>query len=95
LGYQAPFEGLLEICAARDKEDFALKSLAGAGFDTIELSEGVTDVPRQKKKRVAEFAYANLQCADLPKLGIKDWVNPKVVPSRDAADIAICRKRFS
>ncbi|MDG6923438.1 MAG: phosphosulfolactate synthase, partial [Nitrososphaerota archaeon] len=50
---------LLEICVMRDKESVALNKLASSGFDTIELSEGVVEIPFLTKRRVAEFAHSH------------------------------------
>lgn len=50
---------LLELCISKGKEDQALRRLLSIGFDTIELSEGVTDVSLYTKKKVAEFAHSN------------------------------------
>jgi phosphosulfolactate synthase len=50
---------LLEYCVSKSKEAIALKNLSTAGFDTIELSEGVLEIPYFTKKKIAEFAHAN------------------------------------
>lgn len=50
---------LLEVAVNKGRMDYALKSLKDAGFDYIELSEGVIDIPMHLKKRIAEFAHSN------------------------------------
>jgi phosphosulfolactate synthase len=50
---------LLEICVTKGKEDLALSRIAKAGFDTLELSEGVIDLSNYVKKKVAEFAHSH------------------------------------
>ena len=50
---------LLEMAINRGKMDVALESIRNAGFDTIEISEGVIDVPIFLKKKIAEFAHSN------------------------------------
>jgi phosphosulfolactate synthase len=49
---------LLEICISKGKEDFALERLSHLGFDTIELSEGIIEVPTFVKKKIVEFAHS-------------------------------------
>lgn len=50
---------LLEYCISKGKEAVALRKLISVGFDTIELSEGVFEVPYLVKKKIAEFAHEN------------------------------------
>ncbi len=50
---------LLEVAVNKGKIDYALNSLKDSGFDHIELSEGVIDIPLHLKKRIAEFAHSN------------------------------------
>lgn len=50
---------LLEICITKGKEELALEKLVSLGFDTIEMSEGVIEIPSPTKKKVVEFARAN------------------------------------
>jgi phosphosulfolactate synthase len=52
---------LLEYCISKGKEALALRKLRAIGFDTIELSEGVLEVPYVVKKKIAEFAHSNNQ----------------------------------
>lgn len=50
---------LLEMAITKGKADKAMNGIKQAGFDTIELSEGVIEVPSYMKKKVAEFAHSN------------------------------------
>lgn len=50
---------LLEMAINGGKTDRVLGQLKDAGFDTVELSEGVIDIPIGVKKKVAEFAHSN------------------------------------
>ena len=50
---------LLEVAINKGRMDSALLSLKDVGFDTVELSEGIIDVPGAQKKRIAEFAHSN------------------------------------
>lgn len=55
----SPGGTLLEMAVSRGKMDETLLEIREAGFDSIELSEGVLDIPLFLKKRVAEFAHSN------------------------------------
>lgn len=50
---------LLEMAINRGKVGKALEEILEAGFNTIELSEGVVDVPDYIKKRVVEFSHSH------------------------------------
>lgn len=50
---------LLEMAVRKGRVDDALKNLKSVGFNSIEISEGVIDMPVGIKKRIAEFAHAN------------------------------------
>ena len=49
---------LLEMAAKKGRTDETLQSLRSAGFNVIEISEGVTEIPEKLKKRIAEFAHS-------------------------------------
>lgn len=49
----------MEICVTKGKVELALEKLASFGFDTLELSEGMIEIPFQRKRRIVEFAKAN------------------------------------
>ena len=46
---------LLEIAVSKGRHREALKGLVDQGFDTVELSEGVIDVPRKSREEIVEF----------------------------------------
>jgi phosphosulfolactate synthase len=75
---------LLEICISRGKEAVALGRLAKAGFDTIELSEGVVDVPARVKKEVAEFAHSKglRLCVEVGRKNPKNQLSLEETASR-------------
>lgn len=50
---------LLETAISRGKAMQCLARLREARFDTIELSEGIIDIPERLKRSVAEFAHSN------------------------------------
>jgi len=50
---------LLETAIARGRAMQCLARLKDAHFDTIELSEGIIDIPEKMKHSVAEFAHSN------------------------------------
>lgn len=50
---------LLEFCVSKGKHELALRRLQSLGFDTIELSEGVLEVPQHVKKEIVDFAHSN------------------------------------
>lgn len=50
---------LLEICVSKGKEDLALRHLVSCGFDTIELSEGILEIPPFIKNKISEFAHSH------------------------------------
>jgi phosphosulfolactate synthase len=50
---------LLEIASSRRKHLDLLQKLADTGFDTIELSEGVVDIPGLQKREIADFARSH------------------------------------
>ncbi len=50
---------LLEMAINKGKTEKALREIKDVGFDTIELSEGVLEVPEYVKKKVVEFAHSN------------------------------------
>lgn len=50
---------LLEMAINKGRMEQALSEIKQAGFDTIELSEGVIDVPYYAKKKIADFAHSN------------------------------------
>jgi phosphosulfolactate synthase len=50
---------LLESAITKGKEETALTRLVSSGFNTIELSEGLIEVPFFKKKKIAEFVHGN------------------------------------
>ena len=47
---------MLEIASSRGRHPELLQRLRELGFTTIELSEGVLDIPDRQKKEIAEFA---------------------------------------
>ncbi len=49
---------LLEIAISKGRHRKALESLQKTGFDTVELSEGVLDVPTRIQREVTEFAHS-------------------------------------
>ena len=55
----SPGGTLLEMAINKGKLDETLSALKLVGFDSIELSEGVIEIPDSIKKRVAEFAHSN------------------------------------
>lgn len=50
---------LLEMAIHRGRVDDTLRQLRAVGYDSIEISEGVIDVPYRVKERIAEFARSN------------------------------------
>lgn len=50
---------LLELAASKGRQRRALESLVRAGFDTIEVSEGVIDLPARVRREIAEFVHAH------------------------------------
>lgn len=50
---------LLEMAINAGKMDRTLARLHEAGYNTVELSEGVIDIPNSLKRRVADFAHSN------------------------------------
>lgn len=50
---------LLEMGINRGKMDLVLQSVRDAGFDTVEISEGVLDIPGALKRKISEFAHSN------------------------------------
>ncbi|AKA49429.1 hypothetical protein IX51_10350 [uncultured archaeon] len=55
----SPGGTLLEMAVNKGRADKALESIRDAGFDTVELSEGVIDVPPYIKKGIVDFAHSN------------------------------------
>ncbi|MCW6168988.1 MAG: phosphosulfolactate synthase [Thermoplasmatales archaeon] len=49
----------LEIAYSKGRLDNILNRLKRNGFDTIELSEGIIEMPENAKKRISEFAHSN------------------------------------
>ncbi len=49
----------LEIAYSKGQLDNILNRLKRDGFDTIELSEGIIEMPEITKKRISEFAHEN------------------------------------
>ncbi len=47
---------LLELAVSKGRQRRALEALVRAGFDTVELSEGVIDVPHRVQREIVEFA---------------------------------------
>lgn len=50
---------LLELASSKNRVGRALDHLLQSGFSTIEMSEGVIDIPRKEKKIIVEFARQN------------------------------------
>ncbi len=50
---------MLEIAVTKGRYLHTLSSLKDAGFNTIELSEGIVDIPSNIKSKIAEFAHSN------------------------------------
>ncbi len=50
---------MLEIAVSKGKYMKALDGIARVGFDTIELSEGVVEIPRHIKREIAEFVRSS------------------------------------
>jgi len=50
---------LLELASSKNRVGRALDHLLQSGFSTIEMSEGVIDIPRKEKKTIVEFARQN------------------------------------
>jgi phosphosulfolactate synthase len=50
---------MLELSASKGRSAQTLSSFRDAGFDTIELSEGIIDLPANIKSSIAEFAHSN------------------------------------
>lgn len=50
---------LVETAIRKGRVDAVLESVKRAGFNVLELSEGVIDVSMPMKKRIAEFAHSN------------------------------------
>ncbi|MDG7011409.1 MAG: phosphosulfolactate synthase [Nitrososphaerota archaeon] len=75
---------LLEICVSKGKETAALGRLAGAGFDTVELSEGVIDIPWRVKKAVADFAHSRgfMLCVEVGRKNPKNQLSLEETASR-------------
>ena len=48
---------MLELSVSKGKHRRALEGFVRAGFDTIELSEGVIDIPARVQKEIAEFVH--------------------------------------
>lgn len=55
----SPGGTLLEMAINRGKMDETLKSIKEAGFDSIELSEGVLDIPPFLKEKIADFSHSS------------------------------------
>ncbi len=49
---------LLELAVSKGRQRRALEALVRVGFDTIELSEGVIDLPHRVQREVVEFAHS-------------------------------------
>jgi phosphosulfolactate synthase len=49
---------LLELAVSKGHHRRTLESLVHAGFDTIEVSEGVIDIPARVQREIAEFAHS-------------------------------------
>jgi phosphosulfolactate synthase len=50
---------LLEIAVSRGRHRDALRGLLDHGFDTVELSEGVIDIPRRAQEEIVEFVRSH------------------------------------
>ena len=50
---------LLEIAFSRGRLKEALHKLKEAGFDTVEMSEGVLDLPRETKSEIRDYARSH------------------------------------
>ncbi len=50
---------MLEIAVSKGRHMQALSALKEQGFNTIELSEGIIDIPSATKSKIAEFARSN------------------------------------
>lgn len=50
---------LLEMAVHRGRVDDVLRRLLAVGFNSIEISEGVLDMPQRMKQGIAEFAHSN------------------------------------
>lgn len=50
---------LLEMAVLKGRIDDSLLKVKDIGFNSIEISEGVSDMPDRIKKRIAEFAHSN------------------------------------
>ncbi|MBX8637463.1 MAG: phosphosulfolactate synthase [Thermoplasmata archaeon] len=50
---------MLELSVSKGRYIQTLSSFKDAGFDTIELSEGIIDIPANIKSGIAEFAHSN------------------------------------
>ena len=50
---------MLELSVSKGRYIQTLSSFKDAGFDTIELSEGIIDMPANIKSGIAEFAHSN------------------------------------
>ena len=50
---------LLEMAVAKGRHPELLDRLVRAGFDTVELSEGVIDIPRRTQREIVEFARSH------------------------------------
>jgi len=47
---------LLEYCITKGKQDKCIRTLAGEGFGTLEISEGLIEISRAEKKAMIELA---------------------------------------
>lgn len=50
---------LLEMAVAKGRQLELLERIVRAGFDTLELSEGVIDIPRRVQREIVEFARSH------------------------------------
>ena len=49
----------MEMAVKKGKADDTLKRLKNAGFNIVEISEGVSDMPEKVKERIADFVHSN------------------------------------
>ena len=50
---------LMEMAVKKGKADDTLMRLKNAGFNIVEISEGVSDMPEKVKERIADFVHSN------------------------------------
>ena len=94
---------LLEIAVAKGRHREALQGLRAQGFDTVELSEGVIDLPRRVQEDVVEFARSHGlrlhweigRKSPHNQLGLEESVDRLEVARRYRPDLVIIEGRES